>query len=78
MRPPRPDRGPDRTPSTVDFKDARWRRSSFSGGNGGGNDECVEVALTGPEAALRDSKNATGPVLVVPTTAWRALLTATC
>lgn len=39
----------------------RWRKSSFSGGNGG---ECVEVADT--LDALRDSKNADGPVLSVP------------
>jgi hypothetical protein len=36
----------------------RWRKSSYSGGNGG---NCVEVANT--LNALRDSKNPTGPVL---------------
>jgi hypothetical protein len=35
-----------------------WRKSSFSGGNGG---DCVEVAST--LGALRDSKNPAGPVL---------------
>lgn len=35
-----------------------WRKSSFSGG--GGN-ECVEIANT--LAAIRDSKNPTGPTL---------------
>jgi hypothetical protein len=35
-----------------------WRKSSFSGSNGG---SCVEVANT--LGALRDSKNPTGPVL---------------
>lgn len=48
-----------------------WRRSSFSGG--GGNDNCVEVALTSAVAAVRDSKNPS-PVLRVPASAWEALL----
>ncbi|MGH3760979.1 DUF397 domain-containing protein [Actinophytocola sp.] len=60
--------------STVDLAGARWRKSSFSGGEGGGNDACVEVALSGPAAALRDSKNQAGPVLVVPESAWTSLL----
>ena len=63
--------------STVDFGGARWRKSSFSGGEGGGNDNCVEIAFAGGATALRDSKNADGPTLVVPATAWQALLTAT-
>lgn len=37
----------------------RWRKSSFSGGNGG---QCVELAHT--LAAVRDSKNPAGPTLV--------------
>ena len=60
--------------STVDLA---WRKSSFSGGDGGGNDNCVEVALVGSAAALRDSKNSDGPALVVPAAGWRALLTTT-
>jgi hypothetical protein len=55
--------------------DARWRKSSFSSGTGGGNDNCVEVALLRNTTALRDSKNAEGPVLNVPALAWKALLT---
>jgi hypothetical protein len=51
-----------------------WRKSSFSSGTGGGNDNCVEVALLDEATALRDSKNADGPTLVVPDAAWRALL----
>lgn len=58
--------------------DLRWRRSSFSGGDGGGNDNCVEVALVGQATAVRDSKNTAGPVLVVPTAAWNALLSQAC
>ena len=62
--------------STVDFKDARWRRSSFSGG-GGGDQNCVEVAFPSSATALRDSKNTAGPILVVPAAAWNALLATT-
>ncbi|MGQ4486486.1 DUF397 domain-containing protein [Streptomyces sp. SAS_281] len=46
-------------------------KSSYSGGNNG--QECVEVARNVPGAvAVRDSKRAAGPVLVVKPTAWRA------
>jgi hypothetical protein len=55
----------------------RWRKSSFSGGTGGGNDDCVEVAFASSAAGLRDSKNADGAFLVVPADAWTALLNAT-
>jgi hypothetical protein len=58
----------------VDLNGLRWLKSSFSGGTGGGNDNCVEVALAGSAAAVRDSKNAAGPVLVLPTAGWKALL----
>lgn len=37
----------------------RWRKSSYSSGQGG---ECVELA---PVGAVRDSKNPTGPVLTI-------------
>ena len=52
----------------------RWRRSSFSGGEGGGNDNCVEIALTADTAAVRDSKNTSGPVLALPVAAVTALV----
>ena len=39
-----------------------WRKSSFSGNSG----ECVEIRQD--LAALRDSKNATGPALTVDLT----------
>ncbi|MFI7674010.1 DUF397 domain-containing protein [Actinophytocola sp. NPDC049390] len=61
----------------MDTTTLRWRKSSFSGGTGGGNDNCVEIALTDETAAVRDSKNASGPVLVLPPTAWFALLATT-
>jgi hypothetical protein len=55
----------------------RWHKSSFSGGEGGGNDNCIEVALAGETTAVRDSKNTSGPVLTLPASAWTALLAAT-
>lgn len=58
--------------STVDLAGVRWRKSSFSGG-GGDNDNCVEVALVEAAAALRDSKNSAGPVLLLSGSAWVAL-----
>ena len=48
--------------------DSNWRKSSYSGSNGG---ECVEVATT--EAVLiRDTANRSGPVLRFTAEAWRA------
>jgi Domain of unknown function (DUF397) len=44
-----------------------WRKSSYSG-NGGGN--CVEAANAARTVAVRDSKDAEGPKLAVPTSAW--------
>ncbi|MEV5600073.1 DUF397 domain-containing protein [Streptomyces sp. NPDC052299] len=44
-------------------------KSSYSSGNG----ECVEVARNVPgTVAVRDSKRAAGPVLVLKPTAWDA------
>ncbi|MEV0193843.1 DUF397 domain-containing protein [Kitasatospora purpeofusca] len=53
-----------------------WRKSSYSGDNGG---ECVEVALTSPTPALvpvRDSKDPSGPVLLFPAAAWGSFVSA--
>ena len=51
----------------MDLTGAAWRKSSYSGGNGG---QCVEVAaIPGPQdrpdriCAVRDSKNPGGPTL---------------
>ncbi|MGW7031238.1 DUF397 domain-containing protein [Streptomyces xanthophaeus] len=41
---------------------ATWRKSSYSGGTGG---ECVEVASRPHLVAVRDSKQADGPVFAV-------------
>lgn len=56
-----------------DLADARWRKSSRSGG--GGN--CVEVADNLPGiVAVRDSKDPDGPVLTFTPTAWASFVTA--
>jgi hypothetical protein len=49
----------------------RWRKSSFSQG---GDSDCVEVAFVMTGVAVRDSKNATGPVLDVPEKSWHRLV----
>jgi hypothetical protein len=41
------------------MNEIRWRRSSYSGGDG--NSDCVELAQD--LGAVRDSKNPQGPVL---------------
>jgi hypothetical protein len=53
---------------------AIWRKSSYSGSNGGG---CVEVAgnLSGV-VAVRDSKDPAGPVLAFTPDDWRAFTAA--
>jgi hypothetical protein len=39
-----------------------WRKSSYSGDQGG---ECVEIAETPATIAVRDSKNPAGPILTL-------------
>jgi hypothetical protein len=58
--------------STMDFAGAAWRKSSYSGGTGGGNDNCVEVALVRHLVGVRDSKNPAGPVLGFPARSFSA------
>jgi hypothetical protein len=45
-----------------------WRKSSYSNGNV----ECVEVAVGPGRVAIRDSKNAGGPILIFPVAGWDA------
>lgn len=49
-----------------------WRKSSYS--NGAQN--CVEIASLSCAAAVRDSKNPTGPALVFSSAEWAAFLDA--
>jgi Domain of unknown function (DUF397) len=51
--------------------ESNWRKSSYSGDNGGA---CVEVAFT--EAVLvRDTTNRSGPVVTFTADAWQTFLT---
>ena len=52
---------------------AIWRKSSYSGSNGGG---CVEVAALPGTVAVRDSKNPDGPMLTFSRAEWRTFTTA--
>ena len=53
----------------MDVTGAVWRKSSYSGGNGG---DCVEVGAADPAVAVRDSKDPAGPRLAFAADAWRA------
>ncbi|MGR4849746.1 DUF397 domain-containing protein [Streptomyces sp. LARHCF252] len=53
---------------SYDLSNARWRKSSYSNGDGG---NCVEVADGVPGAVpVRDSKLAESPVVLVEAAAW--------
>jgi hypothetical protein len=57
---------------TTNLASAEWRRSTYSGGNGG---NCVEVAANLPGiVAVRDSKDPEGSTLVFATPDWRAFV----
>ncbi|HEX5404907.1 MAG TPA: DUF397 domain-containing protein [Pseudonocardiaceae bacterium] len=47
-----------------------WRKSSYSGG---GNGNCVEVAVRTDVVGVRDSKN-TRPTLEFPAEQWQAFV----
>ena len=58
----------------MDLNRADWRKSSFSGTNGG---SCVEVARNLPGVvAVRDSKDPHGPALAFTPADWAAFLAA--
>jgi hypothetical protein len=44
-----------------------WRKSSYSGGNGG---SCVETASDGGTVLVRDTTDREGVTLSVPADAW--------
>lgn len=52
---------------------ARWRKSSYSGDNGG---ECIEVADLAAHVAVRDSKNPEGPAFLTAPAAFTAFVRA--
>ena len=53
----------------MDMNSAIWRKSTYSGANGG---NCVEVGSAAQMVAVRDTKqDGTGPVLGFSPVAWR-------
>lgn len=57
--------------STPDLSGARWRTSTYSGGN----NECLEVADNVPHLVpVRDSKRPAGPVIAFRADAWRTFI----
>ena len=57
--------------STVDLSGLEWRKSSRRGQGSGGN--CVEVAFTGSDVAVRDSKWPAAGTLAFPAAGWAQL-----
>jgi hypothetical protein len=57
----------------MDLSGLTWRKSSYSGSNGG--TECVEVAVVAETAAVRDSKNPDHAALTFPARGWATFLT---
>lgn len=56
----------------MDMSGAIWRKSSYSGANGG---NCVEVAAARRTIAVRDSKDPDGPMLAFGPRAWERFAT---
>jgi hypothetical protein len=53
---------------------ATWRKASRSQGNGA----CIEVAaLSAGRVAVRDSRDVTGPAIVMASDQWRAFMART-
>jgi hypothetical protein len=48
-----------------------WRKSTYSGANGG---SCIEVATDGNVLVRDTTQHGMGPVLSVPASAWAAFL----
>ncbi|MFI2030869.1 DUF397 domain-containing protein [Streptomyces buecherae] len=58
--------------NSPDLSAAMWRKSSYSGDNGG---NCVEVAPGFPGVVpVRDSKDPDGPALAFDASAWAAFV----
>ncbi|MFC9506943.1 DUF397 domain-containing protein [Streptomyces sp. NPDC057002] len=61
---------------SYDLSNARWRKSSYSNGDGG---NCLEVADGIPGTVpVRDSKLEDGPVVLVGTAAWSLFIRHHC
>ncbi|QFG22651.1 DUF397 domain-containing protein [Actinomadura sp. WMMB 499] len=55
----------------MDLTRAVWRKSSYTGPNGG---ECVELASVPDTVAVRDSKDPDGPKLIIGRASFATLL----
>ncbi len=53
----------------MDLTSVRWRKSSYSGDNGG---NCIEVASAQAAVAVRDSKDPDGAKIVFIPEEWKA------
>ncbi|SNR88276.1 DUF397 domain-containing protein [Actinomadura mexicana] len=53
----------------MDLTNLKWRKSSYTGSNGG---NCVEMADAADAVAVRDSKDPDGPVLLLTRAALRS------
>jgi len=53
----------------MDLTSVSWRKSSYSGGNGG---NCIQVAGLPGTIAVRDSKDPDGPALLFTPAEWAA------
>jgi hypothetical protein len=51
--------------------ESNWRKSGYSGSNGG---ECVEVASAAGTILVRDTTDRSGPALAFTADAWRAFV----
>ena len=49
--------------------ESNWRKSSYSGDNGGA---CVEIASSADAVLVRDTTDRSGPVVTFTADAWRA------
>jgi hypothetical protein len=52
----------------MELNSATWRKSTYSGGNGGG---CIEVGATAGAIAVRDTKDRQGPALAFTPDTWQ-------
>ena len=53
----------------MDLTSVSWRKSTYSGANGG---NCIEVADLPGTVAVRDSKDPDGPALLFTAAEWAA------
>jgi hypothetical protein len=55
----------------MDVTGSAWRKSSYSGSNGGA---CVEVGTIAPAVTVRDSTHRDGPQLAFAADTWKAFI----